>query len=105
MEKTIILAVMTILSALMTGILIPYIRQRMSKEKRVEMAAYARIVVKAAEQLITVKEGAEGAGDRKYMYARDLIKKAFPRLAEEEIRTLIESAVYEMERWGEEFVA
>lgn len=101
MDQTIMLAVLTILSTIMTGILIPYLRTRIRRDDRVRMMQYAAVAVRAAEQIFTIREGESGAGERKYRYARDLLRKAFPSLSEDDAQALIEAAVYEINKWQE----
>ena len=87
-----------IVSILVTGILIPWIRTKTTKEKLENALAIADIAVKAAEQIY--RESGQGVIKKKYVI--NFIKKSGLKLTDEEINALIEAAVKELNLWQEE---
>lgn len=94
----IIEVVLSIVSIVVTGILIPLIKTKVSKDKLDKAMTITEIAVKAAEQIY--KESGQGSIKKKYV--KDYLKKSKLKLTDAEIDTLIESAVKELNLWQEE---
>ena len=88
----IIEAILGILAAIITAIIVPYIKSRTTTEQQAQIDAWVKIGVTSAEQVFT---GA-GRGDEKKAYVIDFLKKHGYILDDERIDALIESAVFEM---------
>lgn len=88
----IIEAILGLLAAIITAIIVPYIKSRTTAEQQAQIDAWVKIGVTAAEQVFT---GA-GSGDEKKAYVIDFLKKHGYILDDERIDALIESAVFEM---------
>ena len=88
----IIEAILGLLAAIITAIIVPYIKSRTTAEQQAQIDAWVKIGVTAAEQVFT---GA-GLGDEKKAYVIDFLKKHGYILDDERIDALIESAVFEM---------
>lgn len=83
--------VFTIATAIITGVLIPFLKTKYTQEKRREWAKYVEIAVNAAEQMIEFK--AEGMGKDKKAYVIDEVKKVFPKIPDDVLNNLIEASV------------
>lgn len=88
----IIEAILGLLAAIITAIIVPYIKSRTTAEQQAQIDAWVKIGVTAAEQVFT----GEGRGDEKKAYVIDFLKKHGYILDDERIDALIESAVFEM---------
>ena len=92
----IIEAVVVLLSALVTTFLLPYIRQKLSDEKRQKLIFWIETAVKAAEQLYGSKTGQQ---KKDYVVAFLLSKGIVADV--DEVTALIESEVYKLTKAGE----
>ena len=90
--------VLAIVSIVVTGLLIPLIKTKVSKDKLTKALVVTEIAVKAAEQIF--KETGQGAIKKKYVI--DYLKKSGLNLSDDEINALIESAVKELNLWQNE---
>lgn len=90
--------VLAIVSIVVTGILIPLVKTKISKDKLEKAVTTAEIVVKAAEQIFN----GPGQGVIKKKYAIEYLKKSGLNLTDDEINALIESAVKELNLWQKE---
>ena len=96
----IIEVVLSIVSIVVTGILIPLIKTKVSKDKLDKAMTITEIAVKAAEQIY--KESGQGPIKKKYV--REYLKNSKLKLTDAEIDALIEAAVKELNLWQEEIV-
>ena len=87
----IIEAVIVLLSALVTTFLLPYIRQKLSDEKRQKLIFWIETAVKAAEQIYGSKAGQQ---KKDYVVAFLLSKGIVANV--DEVTALIESEVYKL---------
>lgn len=92
--------VLTLLSVVITGIVIPLIRAKVSKTDLEKALVIADIAVKAAEQIY--KESGKGPIKKKYVI--DYLKNSGLSLSDEEINALIEATVKELNLWQAELV-
>ena len=92
----IIEAVVVLLSALVTTFLLPYIRQKLSDEKRQKLIFWIETAVKAAEQIYGSKTGQQ---KKDYVVAFLLSKGIVADV--DEVTALIESEVYKLTKAGE----
>ena len=90
--------VLAIVSIVVTGILIPLIKTKISKTDLEKALVITDIAVKAAEQIY--KESGKGVIKKKYVI--DYLKKSGLNLSDEEINALIEAAVKELNLWQDE---
>ncbi len=77
--------------ALVTYVLIPYIKSKTTEAQQDNIRAWVEHVVWATEKV------AERAKINKYEYAKRYIKQRFPNLTDDEINILIESSVKELD--------
>lgn len=89
---TIIEAVFALLAAIITAIVIPYIKSRTTATQQQEINAWVRIAVTAAEQIYT----GSGRGAEKKEYVLNWLQTRGITVDENKLDALIESAVYEM---------
>lgn len=82
-------AVIALAAALITAYVVPYIKSKVSNEKLEQMKAWARIGVKAAEQMYT----ASGQGEVKKAYVLQFLNQHGFILDTATLDALIESAV------------
>ncbi len=89
---TIIEAVFALLAAVITAIVIPYIKSRTTAQEQQEINAWVRIAVTAAEQIYT----GSGRGAEKKSYVLDWLQAHGFDVDESRLDAMIESAVYDM---------
>ena len=92
----IIEAIIVLISALITTFLLPYIRQKLSDEKRQKLIFWIETAVKAAEQIYGSKAGQQ---KKDYVVAFLLSKGIVADV--DEVTALIESEVYKLTKAGE----
>ena len=98
----IILSVLAIVSALVSGLLIPYLKTKIDREKRTEIMRVTEIAVRAAEQIFR-PEGEQGRGKAKKAYVVNYLDSKGFKLSEEELDMIIEATVKELNVWQNEF--
>lgn len=91
-----ILALIPILGAILTGVIIPLIKEKIGNEKLAKYEEWATLAVYSAEMLFTEK----GMGAAKKEYVVQFLNKMFNKnkvvITEEQISILIEAAVKQM---------
>lgn len=90
-------AIITIVSLVLTGIVIPYIKQRIGEEKTENLKKWVSVGVKAAEQIYGSK-----TGQQKKEYVVSFLKSKGINFNVDEVETLIESEVYKLTNKGNE---
>ena len=86
----IIEAVAALICAIISAILVPYIRSKSTKEQQNKILQWVKIAVAAAEQLFT----GSGRGEEKKAYVLDWLTSHGLRVDEGKLDALIEAAVY-----------
>lgn len=89
---TIIEAVFALASAVITAIVIPYIKSRTTAQQQAEINAWVKIAVAAAEQIYT----GSGRGEEKKAYVLNWLAEHGITMDEDRINALIEAAVYDL---------
>ena len=84
-------AIITIVSLVLTGIVIPYIRQRIGEEKTENLKRWVSVGVKAAEQIYDSK-----AGQQKKEYVVSFLLSKGIVVDVDEVAALIEAEVYKL---------
>lgn len=92
MIMNIALAVIAFIGSIITGVLVPYIKNCKDKNKIIITQMITDMLVKSAENILIGK----GRGDEKYKFVYDELVKKFPKLKMDEAKILIESAVEEL---------
>lgn len=93
MDITIIIeAVFALVAAVITAIVIPYIKSRTTAQQQAEINAWVKIAVAAAEQIYT----GSGRGEEKKAYVLNWLAEHGVTLDEERINALVEAAVYDL---------
>ncbi|MEQ2400172.1 phage holin, LLH family [Peptoniphilus hominis (ex Hitch et al. 2025)] len=87
--------VLSIVSVLVTGVLVPVLKQKYGKEKVLSIMEAVDIAVKAAEQIY--KETGQGNLKKQYVLMR-LNEQGF-KVTEKELDDMIEASVLELNRW------
>jgi LL-H family phage holin len=89
----IILAIIPILGAVITGFVIPFIKEKIGAERLKKYEHWACLAVKAAEMLWT--ESGSGADKKQYVvdFLNNMFNKKKVVITEQQIEILIESAV------------
>ena len=92
----IVLAIISLLSALVAGVLIPLIKEKIGAEKLAKYEYWANLAVRAAEMMWTES----GCGEDKKKYVVDFLNNMFNKnkviITEQQLEILIESAVKQM---------
>ena len=88
----IIEAVFALIAAIVTAVVVPYIKSRTTAAQQTEIAAWVRIAVTAAEQIYN----GTGRGQEKKKYVEDWLKAHGVTVDSEKLDAMIDSAVYEL---------
>lgn len=88
----------TIISAVLTGFLIPFVRSRLTAEKKERLEFWLSVAVRAAEQLF---KNAEKAGTKKKDYVLGFLLSKGLVFDVDEVTALIESEVYKLKESAE----
>ena len=89
---TIIEALFALVAAVITAIVIPYIKSRTTAQQQAEINAWVKIAVTAAEQIYR----GSGRGEEKKEYVLNWLAEHGIRLEAARIDALIEAAVYDL---------
>lgn len=89
---TIIEAVFMLLAAIITAIVIPYIKSKTTVSQQAEINAWVKIAVTAAEQIYA----GSGRGEEKKVYVLEWLRAHGVTVDDEKLDAMIEAAVYEM---------
>ena len=81
-----------LVAAVITAVVIPYIKSRTTAQQQAEINAWVKIAVTAAEQIYR----GSGRGEEKKAYVLNWLAEHGITLDEERIDALIEAAVYEL---------
>lgn len=87
---TILQAAITLIAAVITAFVIPWIKSRTTKTQREQIEAWVEIAVAAAEQLW---KGHEKAGEEKKTYVLDFLEKKGFTINTDELDAMIEAEV------------
>ena len=79
-------------AVVVTAVVIPLVKSRLTAEQLERATHWARIVVKAAEMIFPQ----QGSGQQKKAYALEVLSRRRLKLGAEELDTLIECAVCEL---------
>lgn len=92
----IILMLISILGTIITGFLIPFIKEKIGAEKLAKYEYWANLAVQAAEMLWT--ESGRGADKKQYVvnFLNEMFNKNKVVITEQQIEILVESAVKQM---------
>lgn len=90
--------ILSIISVLITGVLIPLLKQKYSREKVLSVMEAVDIAVKAAEEIY--KETGQGDLKKKYVLMR-LNEKGF-KITEKDLDEMRKASVLELNRWKKE---
>lgn len=83
-------AIIALVGAIVSAILIPYIKSKTSKEQQDEIEQWVKIAVAAAEQIYA----GSGRGEEKKAYVLDWLTSHGLKVDEKKLDALIEAAVY-----------
>ena len=95
---TIIEALITLIFAVITAFLIPWIKTKISNEKLAEISEWAVIAVQAAEMIYNQA----GMGQKKKEYVEQFLAEKGFKIDAESIDALIEASVLELKAEGAE---
>lgn len=85
-------AVVAVVCAVVTCVLIPYIKSKTTTEQQKEINAWVKIAVAAAEQIYT----GSGRGEEKKAYVLEWLRSHGVTVDDEKLDAMIEAAVYEL---------
>lgn len=89
-------AVITLICAVITAVIIPYIRSRTTAQQRDEINTWVKIAVSAAEQVYT----GSGRGLEKKAYVIKWLNEHGITVDTEKLDAIIEAAVYDLKNGG-----
>lgn len=87
-------AVAALIAALITAVVVPYIKSRTTTNQQQQINAWVRIAVTAAEQIYA----GSGRGEEKKAYVIDWLRKHGVTVDESKLDALIEAAVFELNK-------
>lgn len=90
----IIETVFALIAAVITAIVIPYIRSKTTAQQQTEINAWVRIAVSAAEQIYV----GSGRGQEKKAYVINWLAEHGVTLVETRLDAMIEAAVYDLKK-------
>ena len=94
MDVTMIVeAVFALIAAVITAVVIPYIKSKTTTEQQMQINAWVRIAVAAAEQIFV----GSGRGEEKKAYVLQWLKERGITVDAAKIDAMIEAAVYDLE--------
>lgn len=93
---TIIEAAAALVAAVITAVVIPYIKSRTTAQQQAEINAWVKIAVTAAEQIYR----GSGRGEEKKAYVLNWLREHGITVDEAKLDALIEAAVYELNTNG-----
>lgn len=99
----ILLSILAILSALVSGLLIPYLKTKINTNSRSEIIRLVEIAVTAAEQIFRPEKDGKGRGEEKKEFVINYLYHKGIKLSMEDLDILIEAAVKELNVWQAEF--
>ena len=85
-------AVLLLIAAVFTAVVIPYIKSKTTAQQQTEINAWVKIAVSAAEQIFN----GSGRGAEKKAYVLEWLKQRGITVDEAKLDAMIESAVYEL---------
>lgn len=94
------LALISIIGALITYVLVPYLRTQTTEAKRKKMWNWVLVAVQAAEQLYK----SPGAGQDKKAYVLDKLNQKGIKIDAAQLDLLIEAAVYQLNQAKNAFI-
>lgn len=92
----IILVVISVLGAILTGIVIPYIKEKIGSEKLTKYEEWAMLAVKAAEMIFAEQSMGEAKKEYVVSFLNEIFNKNRVVITEEQIEVLVEAAVKSM---------
>lgn len=92
----IIEAILALVGAVITCVLIPYIKSKTTTEQQKEINAWVKIAVTAAEQIYR----GQGRGEEKKAYVLAWLREHGVTVDEAKLDAMIEAAVYELTNSG-----
>lgn len=93
MDITIIIEVVfALIAAVITAIVIPYIKSRTTAQQQEQINTWVRIAVSAAEQIYT----GSGRGEEKKAYVISWLREHGVTVDESKLDAMIEAAVYDL---------
>ena len=90
--------ILSLVSVIVTGIIIPLVKQKYGREKVISVMEAVDIAVKAAEQIYTKS----GQGQLKKQYVLMRLNEQGIKISEKELDDMIEASVLELNRWKQE---
>lgn len=90
--------ILSIASVLITGVLVPLLKQKYGRDKVLSVMEAVDLAVKAAEQIYTKT----GQGQLKKQYVLMRLNEQGIKISEKELDDMIEASVLELNRWKEE---
>lgn len=88
----IVVAVIGLLSVIITSVIVPLLKQKLGAEKMSELQKWVNIAVHAAEQIIT----GTGKGMEKKKYVIEFLRDKGFDVDDQAVENAIEAAVYDM---------
>jgi hypothetical protein len=96
--NSIIQIVIEIITLVLGGFLVPYIKSRIGAEKYAKILQAVEEGVSAAEQIYKHLEKSDEKNELRYQYALNYLKSKGINLTEEQMKTLIEDAVNKLNK-------
>ena len=88
----IVKVIIPILGAIITYLIVPFIKQKITKEQRENIAFWVKVAVNAAEQVFK----GTGLGEQKKQYVLNFLSTKGIKVSAAQLDALIEAAVFEL---------
>lgn len=92
----IILGLISILGVIITGVVVPYVKEKIGNEKLAKYEEWATLAVQCAEMIFVEKGMGESKKEYVVKFLNDMFNKDKVVITPEQIEVLIESAVKSM---------
>jgi hypothetical protein len=89
--------IITLAVALVTAFLIPYIKEKISEERYIELQTWVNVAVESAEMIYT----GTGRGAEKKQYVLDFLDKKGYIIDFDSVEAMLEAAVHGLQEVGE----
>lgn len=83
---TIVLSIISLLGVVITSVVVPYVKSKLSNEQMTSLQTWIEIAIYAAEQLY--KDKSQGKTKKEYVY--EYVKEHFPNLTYKDFEVLLE---------------
>ncbi len=86
--------VISLIGVILSGLIVPWLRMKIGKEKISQVQMWVNVAVAAAEQIFSAPQ----QGPSKKVYVIEFLESKGIKITEQELNVLIEAAVFELNK-------